>query len=178
MPALLPLREMWAEQREGAATVGAYETMEGRRGSPTLGFQGRTEKEGSAGRGSCPRLTARLVQGLIALTQRARGLGRCRERIPSGWGRAPRVSRVAHPSPTVSSAVDTLPAWGSSGDLSVSGQFCVSPETFSYSWPPTFQLERWGEVSSDVHTSSHISPSFSVSWGPRTNQRGTSRCWY
>ena len=73
--------------------------MEGRRDSPTPGFQGRTEKEGSAGNSSCTSLLGRPAG--CPLAQRARGLRRCRERTPFGWGRAPRVSGEACPSPTV-----------------------------------------------------------------------------
>lgn len=38
VPAPLPLGEMWAEQDEGAATLGAYETTEGKVGGRTAPF--------------------------------------------------------------------------------------------------------------------------------------------
>lgn len=111
---------VWAEQDEGAASVGAYETVAGRRDSPALRFQGwvfgaRHGREG-------------LREEAVHTSPHLEGKGA--EELqgePLCLGKGPQEPAELPAPPPLFSAVDTLPAWGSSGDLSVSGQLLCFP---------------------------------------------------
>lgn len=129
--------------------MGAYGTMEGK-------GRGRTAPVFKAGQrrvfGKKQLHKSLWESSRCPLTQRIRGLQSCRERTLSGWGRTLGVSRTAHPSPIMFSAVDTPPAQNSLGTRSVSGQFLFPLRPSAV---PDFPHFNWrdGAGPARIHTS-------------------------
>lgn len=107
------------------ATLGAYETMEGKVGGRTAPFC--VFRAGLRRKGLGEEAVAQVSGGQQDVPSEDKRAEELQGETPSGWERALGMSKAACPCPTEFSAADTLPAWDSPGALP------VSPETFSCS---------------------------------------------